>query len=62
MPSRSMKAPKSVRFFTRPVTLSPTLTVCRKRWRRSARSASITSRRLKTMFFRSSLTLTILNS
>ena len=39
MPSRSIKAPKSVRFFTCPLTLSPTLTVCRKSWRRSERSA-----------------------
>ena len=43
-------------------TVSPTLTVSRKCWRSSARSCSMSSRRERTTFFRSSFTLTILKS
>jgi hypothetical protein len=62
MPSRSMNAPKSVRFLTVPVTLSPIFVASMKRARFSARSCSMSSRRLRTTFFRSSLILTILKS
>ncbi len=51
MPSRSMNAPKSVRFLTTPLTVEPILMVSMKRWRFSARSASMSSRRERTTFF-----------
>ena len=62
MPSRSMNAPKSVMFLTVPLRMSPTLTPSRNFWRFSLRSCSMSSRRERTMFLRSSLILTILKS
>ena len=61
-PSRSMNAPKSVMFLTVPLTVLPFSMPPSSFARFSARSASMSSRRERTTFLRSSFSLTILHS
>ena len=61
-PFRSMNAPKSVRFFTVPLRMSPGTMSSRSFARLAERSSSINSRRLSTMFCRSRLSFITLKS
>ena len=61
-PFRSTNAPKSVRFFTVPLRISPGTMSSKSFARLAERSSSINSRRLSTMFCRSRLSFITLKS